>query len=188
VSEVTKGIEKVQQSNVIVLFSDEKTDAFNAFNNALKVLESADPNQIDLVIASNPLLSAEIGSKLLQKWQGKLVVAVDWNQAPQCSDREFVKVANKLWSGDINHTTAAAYEAAQVLSQLFKKGNNTSRSQIKTALNNVSNVKSNVFNNKDISFDDKGDRADIQQKILLTPTTSDKKLEFKPIDKNQCSL
>jgi eukaryotic-like serine/threonine-protein kinase len=188
VSEVAKGIERAKNSNVIVLFSDEKTEAFNVFNNAIKVLEAADPNKVELIIASNPLLSADIDPKLLRKWHDKLIVAVDWNQDPQCSDREFVKVANKLWDGDINHTTAAAYEAAQVLSQLFKKGNNNSRTQVKDALKNVSNIKSQVFNNKDISFDNNGDRADIQQKILLTPTANDKKLGFKPIDKNQCSL
>jgi eukaryotic-like serine/threonine-protein kinase len=188
VSDVAKGIDKAKTSNVIILFSDEKNDAFNVFNNAVKVLEAADPSKIALVIGSNPLLSAEIDPKLLQKWHDKLVVAVDWNADPQCSDREFVKIANKLWDGDINHTTAAAYEAAQVLSQLFKKGNNNSRSQVKDALKNVSHIKSQVFNNKDISFDNNGDRADIQQKILLTPTAKDKKLEFKPIDKNQCSL
>ncbi len=188
VSEVAKGIDKAKNSNVIILFSDEKTDAFNVFNNAVKVLKAADPSKIDLIIGSNPLLSAEIDPKLLQKWHDKLVVAVDWNADPQCSDREFVKIANKLWAGDINHTTAAAYEATQVLAQLFKKGNNNSRSQVKDALRNISNIKSQVFNNKDISFDNNGDRADIHQKILLTPTANDKKLPFKPIDKNQCSL
>jgi eukaryotic-like serine/threonine-protein kinase len=188
ISEVTKGIDRMKKSNVIVLFSDEKTEAFNAFNNAIKVLEAADPDRVDLIIASNPLLSADIDPKLLRKWQNKLVVAVDWSQDPQCSDREFVKIANKLWDGDIDRTTAAAYEAAQVLSQVFKKGNNTSRAKVKDALSNISNVKSHVFNNKDVSFDRNGDRADIQQKILLTPTASGKKIEFKPIDKNQCSL
>jgi eukaryotic-like serine/threonine-protein kinase len=188
IGDVAKGIEKAKNSNVIVLFSDEKTDAFNVFNNAVKVLEAADPKKVDLIIASNPLLSADIGTKLLQKWRDKLVVAVDWNADPQCSDREFVKIANKLWAGDINHTSAAAYEAAQVLSQLFKKGNNTSRSQIKDALGKVSNIKSQVFNNKDISFDGNGDRADIHQKISITPVMNGNKLNFKPIDKNQCSL
>jgi ABC-type branched-subunit amino acid transport system substrate-binding protein len=188
VSEVNKGIEQAKNSNVIVLFSDEKTDAFNVFNNAVKVLETADPNQIELILGSNPLLSAEIGPKLLQKWHGKLVVAVDWNNDPQCSDREFVKMANKLWGGGIDHTTAASYEAVQVLSQLFKRGGNTTRAQLQDALKNVTNVKSHVFNNKDISFDSNGDRTDINQKILLTPTANGQKLEFKPIDKNQCSL
>jgi serine/threonine protein kinase len=186
--DVAKGIDRAKSSNVIILFSDEKVDAFNVFNNAIKVLEAVDPTKIDLIIGSNPLLSVEIGSKLLQKWHDKLVVSVDWNADPQCSDREFVKIANKLWGSDINHTTAASYEAAQVLSHLFKNGKNNNRSQVKDALKNMSNIKSQVFNNKDISFDDNGDRADIQQKILLTPTANDKKLEFKPIDKNQCSL
>jgi eukaryotic-like serine/threonine-protein kinase len=188
VSELAKGIKQLKNSNVIVLFSDEKTEAFNVFNNAIKVLEAANPDRVALIIASNPLLSADIDPKLLRKWHDKLVVAVDWNQDPQCSDREFVKVANKLWDGNINHTTAAAYEAAQVLSQLFKKGNNTTRSNVKDALNNISNVKSHVFNNKDINFDDNGDRTDIHQKISVSPTINGGKLEFKPIDKNQCSL
>ncbi len=188
VSEIEKGINKTKDSNVIVLFSDEKNDAFNVFNNAVKVLETVDPNKIDLVLASNPLLSAEIGPKLLQKWHGKLVLAVDWDDDPQCSDRVFVEMSSKLWGGNINRTTAASYEAAQVLSELFKKGNNTTRSQVKDALRNANNVKSHVFNNKYISFDGNGDRADIRQKILLTPTANDKKLDFKPIDKNQCSL
>jgi serine/threonine protein kinase/ABC-type branched-subunit amino acid transport system substrate-binding protein len=186
--DVAKGIERAKSSNVIVLFSDEKADAFNVFNNAIKVLEAADPSKIDLIIGSNPLLSAEIGATLLQKWHDKLVISVDWSADPQCSDREFVKIANKLWDGDINHTTAASYEAAQVLSQLFKNGTNTNRARVKDALKNISNVRSQVFNNKYISFDDDGNRTDIQQKILLTPTVNNKKSTFKPIDKNQCSL
>ena len=188
ISDIQKGINKAKTANVILLFSDEKTETFNAFNNAIKILETIDPNQIKLVLGSNPLLSAEIGPKLLQKWHGKLVVAVDWDDDPQCSDRAFVAGASKMWGGSINRTTAASYEATQVLSELLKGGNNTTRSQVKDALINLSNVKSHVFNNKDINFDRNGDRSDIRQKILLTPTGEDKKLEFKPIDKNQCSL
>jgi eukaryotic-like serine/threonine-protein kinase len=188
ISDIQKGIDKAKKSNVILLFSDEKTDTFNAFNNAIKILETIDPSKVNLVLGSNPLLSAEIGPKLLQKWHGKLVVAVDWDDDPQCSNSAFVAGAIKMWGGSINRTTAASYEATQVLSELLKSGNNTTRSQIKDALIDVRNVKSQVFNNKDINFDRNGDRADIRQKILLTPTGEDKKLEFKPIDKNQCSL
>jgi eukaryotic-like serine/threonine-protein kinase len=188
ISDIQKGIDKAKTANVILLFSDEKMDTFNAFNNAIKILETIDPKKINLVLGSNPLLSAEIGPKLLQKWHGKLAVAVDWDDDPQCSDQAFVAMATKLWGGSINRTTAASYEATQVISELLKSGNNTTRSQIKEALINVSNVKSHVFNNKDINFDRNGDRSDIRQKIILTPTGDDKKLEFKPIDKNQCSL
>jgi eukaryotic-like serine/threonine-protein kinase len=186
--EVTQGIEKAKNSNVILLFPDEKTETSNVFNNAIQIIEKADPNKIELIIASNPLLSAELGPKLLQRWNGKLVVSVDWNDNPQCSNQDFVEMASKLWGGNINRTTAASYEATQVLSELFKNGNNTTRSQIKDALKNGSHVKSNVFNNKYINFDGNGDRADIRQKILLTATINNKKLEFKPIDKTQCLL
>ncbi len=120
VSEVAKGIENAKNSNVIVLLSDEKTDTFHVFNNAIKVLETVDPNKIDLVLGSNPLLSAEIGTNLLQKWHGKLVIASDWDDDPQCSDRAFVAMASKLWGGNINQTTAASYESTQVLSELFR--------------------------------------------------------------------
>jgi eukaryotic-like serine/threonine-protein kinase len=186
--EVNKGIEKAKSANIIVLFPDERTNASNVFNNAIQVIEKADPNQIDLIIASNPLLSAELGSKLLQRWSGKLIVSVDWNDDPQCSNREFVKLASKLWGGNVNRTTAASYEASQVISELLKNGNNTTRSQIKDSLKNSNHIKSHVFNNKYINFDGNGDRADIRQKILITPTANNKKLEFKPIDKNQCML
>ncbi len=186
--DVTRGIEKTKGANAIVLFSDEKTNTSNAFNNAVLVMEKADPNKIDLIIGSNQLLSAELGPKLLKRWNGKLVVAVDWNDDPQCSNREFVTTARKLWGGNINRTTAAAYEATQAISELFESGNNTNRLHIRDALKNASNVKSQVFNNKYINFDENGDRADIRQKILLTPTAIGKTIEFKPIDKNQCSL
>jgi eukaryotic-like serine/threonine-protein kinase len=186
--DVNRGIEKAKGVNAIVLFSDEKTNTANVFNNAVLVMEKADPNKIDLIVGSNPLLSAELGPKLLQRWNGKLVVAVDWNDDPQCSNSEFVTMARKLWGGNINRTTAAAYEATQVLSELFKNGTNTTRSQVKDALKNTNNIKSQVFNNKYINFDENGDRADIRQKILLTPTTTGKTIEFKPIDKHQCSL
>jgi eukaryotic-like serine/threonine-protein kinase len=187
-NDVKKGIEKAASSNIIVLFADEKTETSNIFNNAIEVLEKADPKQIELILASNPLLSAELGPNLLQKWHGKLVVAVDWDDEPQCSNQDFVKMGSKLWGGGLNRTTSASYEAVQVLSTLLIKGDRNTRAQLKDSLNNVSNVKSAVFNNKYISFDANGDRSDIRQKILLTPTGSDKKLEFKPIDKIQCSL
>lgn len=186
--EIKKGIDRVKNANVIVLFPDEKTETSNVFNNAIEVMEKADPKKIDLILASNPLLSAELGPKLLQKWHGKLVIAVDWNDDPQCSNQDFVKMGSKFWGGNLNRTTAASSEAVQVLSTLFKHGSNPTRSQLKDALINVNNVKSNVFNNKYITFDGNGDRADIRQKILLTPTANDKKLEFKPLDKKQCSL
>jgi eukaryotic-like serine/threonine-protein kinase len=186
--DVNSGIEQANTANAIVLFTDEKTNTSNVFNNAVRVMEKIDPSKISVIVGSNPLLSAELGPKLLQRWNGKLVVAVDWNDDPQCSKAEFVAMASKLWGGNINRTTAAAYEATQVLSELFKNGNNTTRAQIKDALKNGSNIKSQVFNNKYINFDENGDRADIRQKILLTPTDNDKKIEFKPIDKNQCSL
>lgn len=187
-TDVKKGIAKSSKANVIVLFPDEKTETSNVFNHAVEVIEKADPKKIKLILASNPLLSSEIGPKLLQKWNGKLVVAVDWDDEPQCSSQKFVKMDNKLWGGNLNRTTAASYEAVQVLSTIFKRGDGNNRSQLKDALKNVNHVKSNVFNNKYIKFDLNGDRADIIQKILLTPTASGKKLEFKPIDKLQCSL
>jgi serine/threonine protein kinase/ABC-type branched-subunit amino acid transport system substrate-binding protein len=187
-NDVKQGINKARTSNIIVLFSDEKTETSKSFNNAIEVIEKADPQQIDLILAANPLLSAELGPDLLQKWHGKLVVAVDWDDEPQCSNQDFVKMGNKFWGGSLNRTTSASYEAVQVLSTLLSKGDRNTRSQLKDDLKNVSNVKSEVFNNKYISFDPNGDRADIRQKILLTPTASGKKLDFKPIDKLQCSL
>jgi eukaryotic-like serine/threonine-protein kinase len=187
-TDVKKGIANSSKANVIVLFPDEKTDTSNVFNHAVEVIEKADPKKIKLILASNPLLSSELGPKLLQKWNGKLVVAVDWDDEPQCSSQKFVKMDSKLWGGNLNRTTAASYEAVQVLSTIFKRGDGNNRSQLKDALKNVNHVKSNVFNNKYIKFDLNGDRADIIQKILLTPTASGKKLEFKPIDKIQCSL
>jgi eukaryotic-like serine/threonine-protein kinase len=187
-TDVKKGIANSSKANVIVLFPDEKTDTSKVFNHAVEVIEKADPKKIKLILASNPLLSSELGPKLLQKWNGKLVVAVDWDDEPQCSSQKFVKMDSKLWGGNLNRTTAASYEAVQVLSTIFKRGDGNNRSQLKDALKNINHVKSNVFNNKYIKFDLNGDRADIFQKILLTPTASGKKLEFKPIDKIQCSL
>ncbi|PSB57050.1 bifunctional serine/threonine-protein kinase/ABC transporter substrate-binding protein, partial [Chamaesiphon polymorphus] len=146
--EVNAGIEKAKTANIIVLFPDEKTNTPNVFNNAVKALEQSDPNKIQLIIGSNPLLSAELGPNLLQRWSGKLVVAVDWNDDPQCSNRDFVATASKRWGGNINRTTSASYEAVQVLSELLKNGDRTTRSQIKDALNAGVNIKSDVFNNK----------------------------------------
>jgi eukaryotic-like serine/threonine-protein kinase len=187
-NDVAKGSEKANSANVIVLFPDEKTDTTNAFNNAIETIEKADPKKIAFILASNPLLSAELGPNLLQKWHGKLIISVDWDDDPQCSNQDFVKMGNKFWGGGLNRTTAASYEAVQVISTLFQRGNIGTRSQLKDALQNVSHIKSHVFNNKYINFDVNGDRSDIRQKILVTPTASDKKLEFKPIDKTQCSL
>jgi hypothetical protein len=46
------------------------------------------------------------------------------------------------------------------------------------------NIKSDVFNNKNISFQPNGDRADITQRILLTPNANGNKFEM--ADDKQC--
>jgi hypothetical protein len=98
-----------------------------------------------------------------------------------------VGTTTRLIGGDFDRIIPASYEAVQLLSELFKEGHNT-KSKINEALKDVNNVKSDVFNNKNISFDENGNRADIQQKILLTPSSIGKPLKFEPIDSKQCSF
>jgi serine/threonine protein kinase len=184
-SEVNKGIEAAKDANVLVVFPDGKADNDRAFNQALNAIEKADADRISLVLSTSYLLSNDINKLqpgLLKKWHKKLIVAADWHSDPQCSNTSFVARQHQLWGGDLNMTTAASYEAVEVLSNLFKQEINQ-RSEIKDKLAKV-NIKSDVYNNKNISFDANGDRADIVQRILLTPDANGDK--FEEADDKQC--
>jgi eukaryotic-like serine/threonine-protein kinase len=183
--EVSKGIENAKDANVIVLFPDGKADNDRVFNQALNAIEKANPDRIRLVISSSYLLSNEINKLqpgLLKKWHKKLIVAADWHSDPQCSNKKFVDRQHQLWGGDLNLTTASSYEGVQAISALFKQEINQ-RSDVREKLAKV-NIKSDVFNNKNISFQPNGDRADITQRILLTPNANGNKFEM--ADDKQC--
>jgi eukaryotic-like serine/threonine-protein kinase len=185
--EVNKGIEtaKDTKANVIVVFPDGQVDNDRAFNQAINALEKVNTDRVNLVLSSSYLISNEINKLqpgLLKKWHKKLIVAADWHNDPQCSNTSFVERQHQLWGGDLNLTTAASYEAVQALSNLFKQEINQ-RSEIREQLAKV-NIKSDVFNNKNISFDPNGDRTDITQRIVLTPDATGTK--FEKADDKQC--
>jgi eukaryotic-like serine/threonine-protein kinase len=182
---VNQGIENARNANVIVVFPDGKADNDRAFNQALHAIEKIDVNRVNLVVGSSYLLSNEINKiqpGLLKKWHKKLILAADWHNDPQCSNAGFVERQRQLWGGDLNLTTAAAYEAVQALSDVFKREIDQ-RSAVREQLAKV-NIKSDAFNNKNISFYPNGDRVDITQRILLTPDITGTK--FKKVNDKQC--
>jgi serine/threonine protein kinase len=194
-----KGREEIKDADIIILFPDGKNAGGNVsdekdrnFKNAIKVLTKAkEENKKNyLILGSNPLLTSldpqdkELNS-LMPYHTNKLILAVDWSE--DIGNEDFIKEYNNLWGGSLNRTTSLSYEDAQVLSKvLLDLGKNNvaiTHEEIISALKNLKNnpVKSDVFNkdkDKYISFDEKGDRVGIDERILVTPDRSGKFVRY----------
>jgi serine/threonine protein kinase len=179
------GKKQIKDADIIVIFPDGKNaNASNedrVFERAKKVLKEAEikPNNY-LILGSNPLLTS-LGQETLKKLHNKLVIATDWSEdignqqfISQYKDRRDSTQSKDepvgLWGGSLNRTTALSYEAAQVLSELIDKGKTTRQDIINTLNSRTIKPQSYVFKDgRTISFDDKGDRNEIRQRILVTP-------------------
>jgi len=176
-----KGKRQLSNFNVLAVFPDGRTSDDLAFTRAIEVI-TIDPGS-RLILGSNPLNdwkvaneprlldSVDKSNKLkvqLEKPGKGLVLALDW--LPGCGSKpEFVGKAITLWGGSPNRMYALSYEAAQVLVARLKQGK-TTRSDILDDLGNAANkVTSDVFQDKTISFSQKGDRNEIGNRILVTP-------------------
>jgi ABC-type branched-subunit amino acid transport system substrate-binding protein len=162
-NEVKEALRSINEANVFAVFPDGKTDDARAYNNALDVIKQS--RNIRLILGSNSLYQQEVlgGDNGVQDLEDKLVIAVDWHG--KCSNKDFLKAAKETWFGGVNRYTALSYEAVQVLLSSFESD------QGKDLLNDLYSVapKSDVFNDKNISFDAHGDRKDISDRILVTP-------------------
>ncbi len=182
---VVSGLTEIQGADIIVLLPDGKnagsgTNLNNdsSFINAMKVLKAKDLKKDCLILGSNPLLTS-LDQETLKNLHNKLLIAVEWSEDKKIGEKTFIdRYRDKdtgLWGGSLNRTTALSYEAAQVLSQVLsdlgKNGKAITGQEIISALINVK-VKSDVFVDKDISFNENGDRVGINERILVTPARS----------------
>ncbi len=179
------GLLNMKKANVVILFPDGKVNDTSVFDRAKVALEGLKDSKAT-ILASNPMYTLETNTGL-QNWKNRLIIAVDWygakNNDKNCGKEPFISEVPYLWGGDLNRTTAQSYEAVQVLSAIFKDKANT-RSEVLKELKTV-DIPSDVFKvNKQIRFDDNGDRVGITRRILLTPAEDGKR--FIPIDKDQC--
>ncbi len=189
--------EKIKDANVIILFPNGKTDDASAFKNSLLVIKKANeiqksnPDQIKLILASNPLLSSDFPVADFNGWKGKFVIAIDWYRG--CGNPDFINEQKILWGdNDLDRIIAQSYEATQVMSRLFKD-NISNRSDILTKLAALEKldpkITSHVFKDKkDITFNNTtGDRNGIENRILVTPEiVPGTQLRFTPLDNKQC--
>jgi serine/threonine protein kinase len=196
-SELDLGIKDMQTANVILLFPNGNTqDGANTFESSKEVMDAANrikndnPNQIKLILASNPLLTQIFDKDKFTGWENKFAIAVDWHrECGKLVNYNFITEEKNLWgSNDLDRITAQSYEAGQVISTILSKGI-SERSSILTNLPKLEQFKieSQVFNDKRyITFALNGDRKDIENRIVLTPKIMSEKLKFVLIDNNQC--
>lgn len=153
--------------DALFLLPDGANENRIAYDNAIRLLKVS--QQQKKILGSNPLLQQEVikDGGGLANLQNKLVVASDWDW--ECALPEFKEdVAEKYWFGGVNRLTALSYEAVQVLLTTLTSG--VTSDQIRDRLADVANVKSEVFLDKTISFDGNGDRAEIDSRLLVTPS------------------
>lgn len=180
-----RGKNRLDEFDVLAIFPDGRTSDTTAFNRAIELLKNSG-NQ--LILGANPLYDAP---NLVDKDQlpqlrvqldnpGKgLVVAIDWFSGCD-SNTDFIGTANNIWGGDPNRIYAMSYEAVQVIVDRLGQENTNTRAGMLSALSNSQDtVKSDVFKNKTISFDQNGDRNEIKNRILITPGSAE---GFDPVE------
>jgi ABC-type branched-subunit amino acid transport system substrate-binding protein len=151
----------------------------------MEVLDNLDIKNIKYIIGSNPRFSAnDVTKERLNKWRDKLIVAVDWHS--ECNSQDlFIGYIDSFSGGNLDRRTAAAFEAVQVLSNLFEKNPKITKEIIVSELKEVKKnpIISGVYSNgKTISFEENGDRHEITERVIVTSTSDGK---FKAI--SNCS-
>jgi branched-chain amino acid transport system substrate-binding protein len=153
--------------NVLAVFPDGSTDNSLAFSNAVSIIQSSAAKDY-LILGSNPFSSSPNPALNISDTGKGLVISIDW--IASCSATSFFDDAKTRWAGPPNRITALSYEAVQVLVSNLKEPVN--RDSILHGMKNRTDpVRSDVFkDSRKISFDNKGDRREIQSRILLTPS------------------
>jgi len=172
VEEVKK---QLNEFNVLAVFPDGRTWDNIALKRAINIIKLDGGSR--LLLGSNPLYDWEVVKEksLANKLQvlpdnkGKgLVLAIDW--LPGCGSKTlFVEEAKGLWLGPPNRISALSYEAVQVIVDRLKRGKTTRQDILSDLGNSENKVISDVSQEKTISFTENGDRAEIKNRILVTP-------------------
>ena len=96
-----------------------------------------------------------------------LTVAVPWHLLSRDTDQDFVESSRKLWEGDINWRTAAAYDAVMTLAFGLKE--NASRAGLKDALDSTDFQVDSATGSVD--FLPSGDRRQVDRLVQVEPGT-----------------
>ena len=165
--DVKTTLTRVENVDAIAVFPDGRTDTNEAFKRAIEVIKANKGNK--LILGANPLYDQSVIKSLkdeLNNVKGKLIIAADWYT--ECAPSSFVKEAEqKYWFGGVNRVTALSYEAVQVVLATLTPG--VTSDQIRQKLASGKPIKSDVFDDKTISFDANGDRKELSERILTTP-------------------
>lgn len=168
--EAGEALASVPDVNALVVIPDGRNAGSQAFDRAVEVIRANAGDK--MVLGSNPLYTLEILDPAggLANLQNTLFIATDWHR--QCAPASFVaETEQKYWFGGVNRTAMLPYEAIQALLPTLEEG--VTSEQIRQQLNTLDTSEnaplSRVFgNSKTISFDDDGDRQELQERILTT--------------------
>lgn len=167
-----------QGAEALVLLPDSLTSR-NAFPNAMKVFKANQGRY--WMVGGDSLYSNEILQLGTQDAVKRLVVATPWHSLIS-PNREFPKVAQELWKGEVSWRTAFAYDATRVLITALKKQPQPHRNDVQQVLEDTK------FETKGatgvIHFGAHGDRfeSNIQLVKIVPSNSSDYGYLFVPIN------
>ena len=169
-------LETISSANALIMLPDGRNTSSTAFDNAVEVIKQ--DSQTRPVLGANPLYNSDTIEQagefkgLQNSLQNRLFLASDWHQ--DCAPDAFVREIEQYWFGGVNRASILSYEAVQVLAFVFDSLRaDPTVHDVRDALANLSTesdigVRSHGFVNKTISFDDNGDRVEIEQRLLVT--------------------
>ena len=168
--DAVEALNSVPDVNALVVIPDGRNAGSQAFDRAVEVIRANAGEK--MVLGSNPLYTQEILNPAggLPNLRNILFIATDWHR--QCAPASFVaETEQEYWFGGVNRTAMLPYEAVQALLPTLEEG--VTSEQIRLQLNDLGTSGnapvSRVFgNSKTISFDDDGDRQELQERILTT--------------------
>lgn len=170
-------LKEIGSVDALFILPDGRNKDSQAFDNAVALIDEASTNIP--VFGSNPLYDNKTALDLgTEKVKDRLFLALDWDF--DCAPKSFTADMKEYWFGSLNRATAASYEAVQVLASAFQNINSESsdaRGQVRNFLDrlnelpsdNPASVRSHVFEDKLISFEDgTGDRDNLEKRTILT--------------------
>lgn len=175
--DVPAALEKSADVDALVVLPDGRNAGRTAFDHAIEIIKNS---QGKIVLGSNPLYSSDVTNALkgsgnlngLDKYVNKLFLATDWHQT--CAPDDFRNEIRDYWFGEVNRGTMLSYEAVQVLIHTIHSLDApvVDPNQVREGLEILSagsgGIYSHIFANKTISFDDNGDRREIDPRLLAT--------------------
>lgn len=175
--DVQGALRKSKDVDALVVLPDGRNAGRTAFDHAIEIIKNS---QDKIVLGSNPLYSSDVTNALkasgnpsgLEDYVNKLFLATDWHQT--CAPDDFRDEIRGYWFGEVNRGTMLSYEAVQVLVHTIHSLDESvvDPDQVRETLEGLAEgsggIDSHIFVNKTISFDDNGDRREINPRLLAT--------------------